>query len=90
VTILTTKPQALALSGSNQPPPLRSEQAGVESHEMSSLYVQAGVKHYEFTIASQLSHIRALHSLALLLRNLSSHFLCKPFFTLQKAIQLSK
>lgn len=65
MTNLTTKPQALALSGSNQPPPLRSEWAVVESHETLPLYVQAGVKHYEFAIASQLSHIRALHSLAL-------------------------
>lgn len=65
MTNLTTKPWALALSWSNQPPPLRSERAVVESHEMSPLYVQAGVKHYEFAIASQLSHIRALHSLAL-------------------------
>ena len=64
MTNLISKPQALALSGSNQPA-LRSERAVVESQEMSPLYVQAGVKHYEFAIASQLSHIRALHSLAL-------------------------
>lgn len=39
VTNLTAKLQALALSGSSQPPALRSKRAVVESHKMSPLCV---------------------------------------------------
>lgn len=60
MTNLTAEPQALALPGFDHP--LRSKWA-VGSHKMSP--VQEGVKHDEFAIASQLSHIRAVHSLAL-------------------------
>lgn len=65
MTNLTTKPRVVAWPGSHQPPPLGSERAAVERHKMPPLCVQAGVKRYEFAEASQLSHIRALHSLAL-------------------------
>lgn len=60
VTNVTAEPQALALPGFDHP--LWSKWA-VGSHKMPP--VQEGVKHDEFAIASQLSHIRAVQSLAL-------------------------